>query len=154
MSLRERFDAVVVRGDPKECWPWPGRRLPRGYGLLTVRKNYYAHRLAYEFARGPIPVGLEVCHECDNPPCCNPKHLFLGTHKQNGEDMARKGRSTIGTRNPMAKLTNEQVAEIRALRLRGLTQQAIADTYGVRHETISKIVLGKRWRAAQVRADR
>lgn len=92
-----RFWAKVNRTDG--CWEWQASRNNYGYGLFHVgvgaagRIRSSAHRFAYELAHGPIPKGLNVCHSCDNPPCCNPAHLFLGTQRDNVLDAARKGRT-------------------------------------------------------------
>ncbi len=106
-----------------------------------------AHRLSYEIHAGPIPDGLCVCHHCDNPPCVNPAHLFLGTRADNSEDAVVKGRMArqIGERNSRAKLTEDDVREIVRLRKTGLTQQAIADLYNVSQVRVSSIMLGKSW---------
>jgi hypothetical protein len=88
-TLAERFTRFLTPGAPDDCWEWRGNRNNRGYGKLG---KIYAHRVAYELASGPIPSGLEVMHSCDNPPCCNPAHLSVGTHADNMQDMARKGR--------------------------------------------------------------
>jgi hypothetical protein len=98
-SRRRRFWAHVDKsGGPDACWPWHGGHVGRGYGHTTWSDNYerieiMAHRQAYEFEfGGPIPQGLQVCHKCDNPPCCNPAHLFLGTATENLVDAYTKGR--------------------------------------------------------------
>src|SRR5690242_6357246 len=76
-----------------ECWEWNGARSARGYGKKKIMfRDYTTHRLAYAWANGPIPAGMLVMHTCDNPPCCNPRHLRLGTHLDNQRDKAAKGR--------------------------------------------------------------
>lgn len=77
------------------CWEWQAGRNEHGYGLFATRRSgrSRAHRVAYERFVGPIPEGLHVLHTCDNPPCVNPAHLFLGTVKDNSKDMMRKGRN-------------------------------------------------------------
>jgi len=86
--IRSRV-AVTASG----CWEWQGWRHPKGYGDMSYRcKNWRVHRLAYHLFRGPIPKGMVICHTCDNRPCCNPLHLFLGTFDTNNKDMAAKGR--------------------------------------------------------------
>jgi len=91
-TLRERFWAKVKANDA--CIEWGGAKSSNGYGAFTLpgRKRASAHRVAYEFFFGPIPEGLWVCHKCDNPSCIRPDHLFLGTPKENFEDMRQKGR--------------------------------------------------------------
>jgi hypothetical protein len=88
---------VDVRG-PDECWPWKRSCTPNGYGKHQVglggheQRHVSAHRFGYEVLVGPIPEGMYVCHRCDNPPCCNPSHWFLGTPKDNNDDKVAKGR--------------------------------------------------------------
>lgn len=96
--LEKRFSSKVDRsGGPAACWPWKGAwRTEKGYGrILKDRRKgraLRAHRVAWELAHGPIPLGLCVCHACDNPPCCNPAHLFLGTMLDNNRDRDAKDR--------------------------------------------------------------
>ena len=96
------------------CWEWRSSNLPKGYGMVQFnKKRYYTHRLSYEAFIGPIESGMLICHKCDNPKCCNPDHLFMGTAFDNMRDMAAKGRNWVpygawaGQANPKAKLTPE-----------------------------------------------
>lgn len=94
-DIAERFWARVDRRSEDECWEWSGHRDQRGYGRGGTNKagGYLAHRMAYMLHAGvALPDSTLVCHRCDNPPCCNPAHLFTGTHKDNAVDMAAKGR--------------------------------------------------------------
>lgn len=94
MSLADRLWAKVDKsGGPDACWLWTGHRNQKGYGKIGAdRKTIGAHRGAWMVTNGPIPDGLFVLHRCDNPPCCNPAHLFVGTNADNMTDMAQKGR--------------------------------------------------------------
>ncbi len=98
LSDEDRFWRYVKRNGPDECWPWIGpiAKYRRGYGQFKRDgrrgKSENAHRLAWEYVNGEPPSHLFVCHRCDNPPCCNPAHLFLGTPKENHDDMVMKGR--------------------------------------------------------------
>jgi hypothetical protein len=97
---RELFWARVSDGQSSDaCWEWPGPRLPQGYGLVRGGGCQYAHRVAWEYVHGPIPEGMCICHKCDNPPCCNPAHLFLGTRWDNIQDAIAKGRWRGGRRH-------------------------------------------------------
>lgn len=132
-SARERFEAAVVRGP--NCWDWTGATV-RGYGQLVVMGvKTYAHRFSYELAHGAISADLEILHTCDNPPCCNPEHLVLGTHKQNMEDAARKGRmpgSVLGTK----KLA---VADYEEIKNSVESTMALSLRYGVDRSLIRRI---------------
>lgn len=101
----------------------------RGYN----RAPQVTHRLAWEFANGPIPVGLLVCHKCDNRRCVNPNHLFLGTHRDNTRDMMRKGR--MARNAPPAKVVGERAAELVAARKSGTPWRDIAQRFGVSRGT-------------------
>lgn len=107
-------------------------------------RNLWAHRLAWEFIRGPIPEGMFVCHKCDTRPCVNPDHLFLGTSADNSKDMQRKGRSTMGTKNPMAKYNEGLVAEVRRLRTLGMTFTEIGESTNMSRAHAHRIVTGQR----------
>lgn len=120
-ATADRFWARVDRSG--DCWIWTGAKIYKGYGVVTINKTrHYAHRLAFAIARGPIPPGMFVCHHCDNPPCCNPAHLFAGTPKDNSQDMVSKGRHLYrpaptrqGTRNASFRLSPDMNAYVRAL---------------------------------------
>ena len=104
-----------------------------------------AHRLAWELANGPIPVGLHVLHRCDNPGCVRPAHLFLGTNADNCRDKALKGRSLRGERNAKAKLTEADVREIRRL---GPTvaKAEIAQRFGITRQQVVHILSRAQWK--------
>ena len=137
-DCEDRFWAKVDKRGPNDCWEWTSAALPRGYGLLTLNgSNSYAHRLSWEINHGrPIPDGMLICHHCDNPACCNPAHLFLGTPADNTHDMVAKGRGRRGKH----KLTDEEVLEIRARWRDPVTLRELGDRYGVSHETIRLVV--------------
>lgn len=152
-SLRERFYALGWTIAPSGCWEWAASRNARGYGQISSgprdadgkTRPLLAARVSWELHRGPIPEGLVICHRCDNPPCVNPDHLFLGTRSDNNADMAAKHRTLNGERRPQAKLTDTQVEEIRARHAAGgITHNALAEEYGVSQPAISLIISGKR----------
>jgi hypothetical protein len=130
------------------CWEWLGYRDADGYGSITFNKQpLRTHRVAYELANGPIPKGLQVCHTCDNPPCCNPAHLFLGDSLVNAKDRDSKGRGNVrrGVTHPCARLTEEQVRLIRALRAEGAPYKRLADTFGVTYRAVWNIANHVTW---------
>ena len=150
MSLLDvDFWSLVSKGSETECWLWQGSVRPQGYGYIRDFPNS-AHRKAWELTYGAIPNDLHVLHRCDNPPCVNPSHLFLGTVQDNAQDKVRKGRLKThwvegwrppsGEASPNAKLSTAQVLEIRQLRANGMTLQRISEQYGVNNTTVSRIV--------------
>lgn len=147
----ERFWSRVARGAPDACWPWLGSLEVSGYGKISYRnRRRRVHCVAYELANGsPIPAGLFVCHSCDNPPCCNPAHLFLGTTADNMADMVAKGRAPqpLGERHRLAKVRAYQIPLIRARYAAGGTSyRLLAAEYGVTKDAIKKIVGRQTWR--------
>jgi hypothetical protein len=118
------------------------------YGRFKFRGvEYHAHRVSWELANGPIPEGLLVCHRCDNPPCVNPAHLFLGTQADNLADRDAKGRAVYrrGSKNGAAKLTEESVRHIRRRLKEGELQKTLAAEYGVSQSLIAQIRKGQVW---------
>lgn len=140
------FWAVVKRGESSECWPFAGRRDKWGYGVFHMRKTKRAHRLAWEFSNGEIPDGLFVCHHCDNPICCNPSHLFLGTATDNAADRTAKQREARGEDSGVAKLTEVAVREIRGCVKTAQEKRLAAEILGVTRQTINDILTRKTWR--------
>jgi hypothetical protein len=164
-SARARFVSRVSVAGPGECWLWHARLWKSGYGSFSVNgRDERAHRVAWALANGPIPEGMCVLHRCDNPPCCNPAHLFLGTPAVNARDRSAKGRSATGARhgsrthpemvpcmkgerNPSAKLTARVVRKIRDSftgRLGEMSEFAVL--HGVSVSTVSNILAGKVWK--------
>ncbi len=148
--LSDRFWSKVEKSEG--CWLWVGHRNKAGYGKLrngSQHKYLLAHRASWLLAHGELPDELLVCHKCDNPPCVRPDHLFLGTDADNQRDMMRKGRKVVppqyGERNPRAKLTAEQVIEIRRRYAEGETQTKLGMEYGVSQAAIGYIVRGEHW---------
>ena len=135
------------------CWPWTGNMHEGGYGVFHVAKVHGtdhvtgAHRAAWELERGPIPDGLHVLHRCDNRPCVNPTHLFLGTNADNIADREAKGRGkrVCGEAHPRAKLTRAAADEIR-----GSVESmgSLARRFGVSREVVKRIKRGTAWKAS------
>lgn len=153
-------DKLVVEGD---CIVYAGYRNHDGYGkLCRGNRVHFAHRYTYQGLYGEIPCGMKVLHRCDNPPCCNPHHLFLGTQLDNIRDMIGKGRARRpdqrgregmkGEANPKAKLTNRQVVWIRqkysSKRGSPYGSSRLAERFGVSRGTILAVIQGKTWRKA------
>lgn len=142
-------------GDVKDCWNWmrsKAGKIGNQYGVFGANgKKYAAHQFAASFLLGEKPKGMLACHKCDNTICCNPTHIYYGTHKDNDTDMRTRGRAFVerGSSRYNAKLTEEQVAIIKAeapFRKRGWGK-AMAERFGVGRTAISNIVSGGRWRS-------
>ncbi len=154
-DIVERFWAKVEMGGVEDCWPCLHAMKDGRYGVFTADgRSYAAHRVAWELTNGPIPDGMHVLHLCDNRPCCNPRHLFLGTHQDNMRDRNEKGRQARGEKtvhphpgekNGRAKLTSEQVVEIRQRRSAGEYLKVLSADYGVSLGQIGHIARGDSW---------
>jgi hypothetical protein len=137
MSDAEAIIAKNVAITESGCWVWipnPKRRYPQ---VMIDGQMYGTHRLSYTVHRGPITDGLCVCHTCDQTRCCNPDHLFLGTHAENMQDMVKKDR---GGWRERGKLTDVQVREIRRKHARGVPASWIASEYGIAASYVRDIV--------------
>lgn len=161
-ALSDRFWAKVdIRGSD-ECWEWQGA-LTRGYGRLKrgdgTKKLAYSHRVAYELKNGPIPEGMLICHKCDNRPCCNPAHLFIGTQMDNVRDMINKGRraeTLFDTKEIVerirgenawnSKLTEANVIDARKRVACGEPCSVLAKELSVSKQCIEKVVYRMSWK--------
>ena len=141
-------------GGPEACWPWTAGRFDSGYGAVQwgAKKDggklKGSHVVAYGLENGPVPDGKCVLHSCDNRPCCNPTHLFLGTKGDNAADAVSKDRHTRGERHGLAKLTDAAVRDIRARyvpRHPTNSGSALAKEYGVTAQLIAIVVAKKAW---------
>jgi len=161
---RYKFWDQVDRSSSKECWPWVGVQWRGGYGRFYTsapRKSLVSSRVAYVLANKlSLNDGVLVCHKCDNPSCCNPEHLFIGTHADNHADRDSKGRQAKGLRHGTktrpesirrgehhyeAKLTDVEAFEIKTLEAIGLKVRLIADMYGVNAQSVRNISRGHTW---------
>lgn len=164
VKVSARFWTKVGSDPASPCRPFTGYRNRQGYGKFGVGgRVHFAHRIAWELTHGPIPDGARVLHQCDNPPCCNPVHLFLGTLSDNMQDMWDKGRHAPpvnksgrdwapkgghrkGEAHLSARLTTADVLLVREQYAAGNGLTMLAGRYGVTKQAIRAIVLRKTWR--------
>lgn len=148
------FLKKINKNSKNSCWNWKGYINPSGYGeFFCSKKNKHirAHRLSYSLFKGEIPEGMFVCHTCDNPSCVNPDHLWVGTPKDNVQDMIKKGR---GSKPPLhreedqhkSKLTKKDVLKIIEIYYKGMSQNKISKIYKVNVSTINIIFRKKSWK--------
>lgn len=164
-EAKARFWSKVESGDSEKCWNWKASTTIHGYGQFKYKgRMLKPHRVAWTLTFGIIPIGLLACHTCDNRKCCNPSHIFIGTHADNSRDMSIKGRcnSPTGARNghytkpdsyakgeahKNSKLTAAKVIEMRSLYASGeATQIALAARYGIAFQSVSDIIKRKWWK--------
>lgn len=150
---------AILPDEPDACWEWMACKSDRGYGKMDHKeRSSYAHRVAYEYFFGTHPGDKFVCHSCDNRACCNPRHLWLGTPAENSRDMALKGRSTKGDRNPSrlyperrargerhghVTISDEKVRLAFSLRAQGLLQRQIAEVIGTTQQWVWNVLTGR-----------
>lgn len=150
-TIRQSFWQRVIKSpEPDGCWLWTGAVFQDNrYGQFYVLKRgpVRAHRMSWMMHFGSVPKGMCVLHRCDCRLCVRPDHLWLGTQRQNIDDMLEKNRSLIGERNHKHKVSAQQVLQIRYLWNTGhFTQQSLADQFGLKQPQISSIVLHQSWR--------
>jgi hypothetical protein len=142
--IPERFMALVEK--TATCWLWKGGTFDDwGYGIWP-KKGWpkRTHRMSWQIHFGPIPNDMKVLHCCDNPPCVRPDHLFLGTDKDNHDDMVSKGRrkEQRGSQHGLSKLTEDRVRELRTLRSQGLSYRALGRIFSIDASTAHAAVNG------------
>lgn len=145
-TLQERLERDTIPEPMSGCHLFYGTPDHSGYGKFKWRGvQIFAHRTAWELTFGPIPPGLCVCHRCDNPPCVNPDHLFLGTRYDNNKDRSRKGRTSRmpGSKHWHAKITEEQARQIQQSTLPG---PELMSLYKLSKAQISAIRTGRSWK--------
>ncbi len=143
-TIEDFWKKVDVKSD-NECWEWMGRKLKKGYGQFDYRgKGHSTNRFVWIIVYGEIPKGKLICHSCDNPPCCNPNHLFIGTILENNIDRDKKERY-------FKKLTWNKVNEIRELYKTGLyTHRSLGKKYGMSHRHMGDIINHVCWKNREV----
>lgn len=154
-EIIEDFWARVDRKSPAECWEWQGGKNGHGkdsYGVFWARgTRYKAHRFTFEVSCRKLMRGELACHHCDNPSCCNPSHIYAGTHRDNARDCIERGRRNMerGSDRYNARLNEEKVREIRQLyqkrKVGGMGIDRLSEIYGVGRTMIYAIIKRRRW---------
>lgn len=145
----DRFWSYVDIREETECWPWTGSLNKYNYGqfgLDSTLRAVRAPRLAFRLWYGADPWPCDICHRCDNRPCCNPAHFFLGAHRvDNNSDRHSKGRTARGSTLHRSSITEKDIPVIRE-RCKNESDYAVSRDYGVRHSSIRDIRIGKTWK--------
>lgn len=143
-----------VKIDAPGCWLWLGART-NGYGVMALgygNKNTKAHILSFRIHHGEVPVGREVCHRCNQKLCVRPDHLYAGTHKENLQQAKKDGLILAGEKHPRAKLTTQEVRQIRLLGHghlpKGRRAEELAAMFGVTRSTVGRILTGQSYKGA------
>jgi hypothetical protein len=154
-SMPSKLDCLVsfqnkyIIDSTTNCWNCIGYKDKNGYGFITINKKHYRiHRISYFIYNGPFDLSLQILHSCDNPSCCNPKHLFIGDQFDNMQDCVNKGRLNPGhgENKNNSKFTNQKIIEIREKYLKGVSIRKLGKEYNVDHGHISKIINYKIWK--------
>lgn len=149
-TIKRFWNKVAITAQENLCWLWTGSTRRRGYGVFNFKRplNLMATRVAYFLHYKVDPLDKLVLHKCDNPKCCNPTHLFLGTTQDNTADMDEKGRrnSKVGEAHWKVKVTAEMVKDIRSMAAAGESQKNLSVMYGIDASNISLIVSRKTWK--------
>lgn len=148
LAYKRRF-LTHIRKTKNGCWEWMGSRDSKNYGRIRLDDQInLAHRVAWVIFFDEIPKNKCICHKCDNPPCCNPHHLFIGTLKDNSQDCINKNRrhDQRGEKHHLAKLTEQDVIKIRKRRNTGEYLDSIANDFNVTKSMIWCIIANKNWK--------
>ena len=153
-NFQKFLEIINAESYPTECIEWWGGKNSHGYGMVTfmmrpgLEGRMYVHRLALEISIGrQLEDGLLALHKCDNRVCFNPDHLYEGNQSQNVQDSHDRNRraSRKGSKHPLSKLTEKDVAQMILMSKDGCLQKTIASVYGIRQQTVSRIIRGERW---------
>lgn len=160
-KLKEKILSKIKKDEKTGCWEWQDKTEPNGYARVFMAPyRWPVHRAACWIFKGPFPQEAFICHTCDNRKCCNPDHLYVGSHKSNMEDMKKRGRyrgvpppPCKGEDCKWAKITERQAIMILELYALYPTVAGIAKVTGIHRKTISDIVNGNSWRHINENSD-
>lgn len=148
INREDFFNSLIYKNPKNGCWEWQGMK-KSGYGYFSInRKDLAVHRIMYEKHKGKIPKGINVCHFCDNPLCCNPDHLWIGSQSDNIKDMISKKRDykSFGINHHKCKITEEDVYIIRQKYKEGMKMKSIHRLLNIPYRTIQHICTNNTWK--------